>query len=321
MTADLIQFFARLDDFRTNQFLPALDSTVELGLLGIKYNVGSDLLELVVEPVVEGFEACRELARFQRYRGAKDDRFPNAWWQPAFDIYCGIRTLATYAVLRRRLPFLHAILRCVVTRIAASQTSRETEVPIVLWPFSGVSFDFGAINQSRSQYFWKHRIASAWGTYFGNQEKFISATEQLELLLEFNSYLGTNQMQDPTLARSLAEGDHAQIAFEYPPDLYSRDLGTTVPMAQTLYDFLASDNGLPEYLALDPRLRSFVNGRPKPQRFELYGEFLHRTKAWQSEARGSSGAWGFMWDWPGRLKTIADGYRESLKGKRVPPNK
>jgi hypothetical protein len=317
-TGELVQFFAQLDDFYTNQFLPTLDSVVELGLTEIKFNGSIDSLGLVVELLVEGFETCRLLAKFQIYRGATDAKFPNGWWRPGFDIYCGIRTLAVYTVVRRRLPFLRSILPRVVTRSSANQTSREVKTPMVLWPFSGLGLNFGGINASRAEYFWKYRIGAAWGNYFGNQQKFIIATEQLELLLEFNSHFGTNQVQDPALAQSLAEGHGGQIAFEYGPDLYSRDLGTTLPMAETLYDALASDHGLPDYLELDPRLRAFVNKHLKPQRLELYGRFLNGLKVWQSEARRGSGAWGFMWDWPGRLKAIVDADREKQKAKSVP---
>src|SRR5258708_2848200 len=69
---ELIQFFSKLNDFRTNQFFPALDAVVELGLLGIKHNVNSEWLGAVVDLLVEAFNASQRLTRLQMYGGARD---------------------------------------------------------------------------------------------------------------------------------------------------------------------------------------------------------------------------------------------------------
>jgi hypothetical protein len=315
-TGDLIQFFSQLDDFRTNQFLPALDSVVELGLIGIKHNTSGAWLGGVVDLLVEAFGAARRLARFQLYGGARNGKFPNAWWRPAFDIYVGIRVLATYAVLRQRLPFLGVILPPVVMIVSADPMYHDLNVPIVLWPFAGVSFGQGELNQGRAQYFWNERIAAVWESYFGNLEKFVAATSQLELLLEFNSYLGTNEPNDMKLAEFETNTNDTSVEFRYTPDLYAEDLQATTPMAERLYDFLASEQGFPDFLTIDSRLRLFVNSNPKAQRLELYGGFLQSLKSWQSSYRMQAlRAMGFMWNWPGRLKKIADAFREKQKAK------
>lgn len=312
----LAQFFSRLDDFRTNQFLPALDSVVDLGLLVIKHNARSDSLTPVVDLLIETFDAGRRLIRFQRYGSPKNDKFPASWWRPAFDTYYSIRTLAAYAVTRQRLTFLGEILPRVVTRLSMDPTSRDVRAPMILWPFWGLSFD--DFKHGRATYFWQDRIAAAWGTYFGNEEKFVAATEQLELLLELNSYFGTNQIQDLALEKSLQDDPSGFIAFEYTPDLFARELGTTLPMAETLYDVMASEAGFPDHLAVDLRIRLFINNHLRPQRLELLGGFLHSVKAWQSQFRFQGlRAWGFMWDWPGRLKKIVDAFREKDKAKQA----
>jgi hypothetical protein len=50
------------------------------------------------------------------------------------------------------------------------------------------------------------------------------------------------------------------------------------------------------------------------ERLELYGGVLYNLKAWQSKYRFQGlRAWGFMWDWPGRLKKIADDFKEKKR--------
>ena len=116
----------------------------------------------------------------------------------------------------------------------------------------------------------------------------------------------------------LSSANDPQIEFGYVPDLYSQDLQTTVPIAERLYDKLASEEGFPTYLAIDPRLRFFVSGDlTVPQRLELYGAFLSGLKAWQSSYRFEAmRAWGFMWDWQGRLKKIAQDFADREKAKK-----
>jgi hypothetical protein len=79
------------DNFQVSDLSDGLDSVVEIGLIGIKHNVGSESLKLVVDLLVEAFDSARRLVRFQRYGGANNGQFPNAWWRPA----CVLRELKT----------------------------------------------------------------------------------------------------------------------------------------------------------------------------------------------------------------------------------
>jgi hypothetical protein len=313
---NFVQFFENLNDFQTNQFLPALDSAIDQGLLVIKHNADPRWLGAVVDLLEEAFNACQRLVRFQMYGGTKE--FPYYWWRPAFETYIGIRAIATYAVLRNRLPFLGTILPRTVTRVTANQMYRDVKTPIVFWPFGALPFVAGELAEGRAQYFWSERVAATWGTYFGNLSKFVDASLQLELLLEFNSSLGTNQPKLPHLKEWVANKNEANVTFEYVPDLYAQDLQATVPMAEHLYEILASGGLFPSFLTVDPQLPLVAFGNLKgSQRLEIYGGFLHRLKVWQSEYRRQAfHAWGFMWDWQGRLKKIAQAFADSDKAKK-----
>ena len=313
---NFVQFFENLNNFQTNQFLPALDSVVEQGLLVVKHNADSRWLGAVVDLLEETFNACRRLVRFQMYGGTKE--FPYFWWRPAFETYIGIRAIATYAVLRNRLPFLGTILPRAVTRVTANRMHRDVKTPIVFWPFAAIPFVAGELAEGRAQYFWSERVAAAWGTYFGNLNKFVEGSSQLELLLEFNSSLGTNQPQLSQLQEWVANKSEADITFEYVPDLYAQDLQATVPMAEHLYEILASGGLFPSFLTVDPQLPLVAFGNLNgSQRLVIYGGFLHRLKVWQSEYRlHAFRAWGFMWDWQGRLKRIAQAFDDSEKAKK-----
>ena len=178
-TDNLLGFFENLNDFQTNQFLPALDSVVDQGLLVIKYNADSKWLGAVADLLEEAFNACQRLFRFQMYGGTKEGKFPHHWWRPAFETYIGIRAIVAYAVLRNRLPFLGTILPRMVTRVTPNQMHQAVKTPILFWPFAALPFEAGELGKGRAQYFWSEHVAVAWGTYFGNLNKFVEASSQL----------------------------------------------------------------------------------------------------------------------------------------------
>ncbi len=161
----------------------------------------------------------------------------------------------------------------------------------------------------RAQFFWKERIAAAWGKYFGNATKFLEASSQLEFLLELNSYLGMNTLKDSRLGEWLRANVDSDIKFDYTPDLYAEDLQATVPMAERLYDVVAKGAPFPVYLFVDPRMPMQLFGSlPEvKRRMEVYGGFLLHLKLWQQNYRFQGlRRWPYMWDWRGRLKTMAD---------------
>jgi hypothetical protein len=150
------------------------------------------------------------------------------------------------------------------------------------------------------------RIGAAWGKYFGSLAKFAASSAQLEFLLEFNSYFGTNTLKDPKLQQWLPLNIE-NTSFDYFPDLYNQDLQAAVPMAERIYDILSSPNPLfPVYLAVDVRIfaRVFADTQPG-QRLALYAGFLHHLKKWQEETMFRNfRRFPFMYTWQGRLGEI-----------------
>jgi len=312
---DSKQFLIQLNDFYRNELLPPLESVVEVGLLMVKQDAEHEWLNDVVELLVEAFDASQALLRIISGLVIQERDFLQ-WWRPAFDLYMGIRTIATYAVRRNRLKFLEAILPRMVDRVSPDYRS-HAKTPILFWPFEGLSFRSGEFNEGRALFYWKERIAAAWGGYFGSSAKFLASASQLEFLLELNSYLGTNTLRDQKLRDWLPL--NVDVDFGYTPDLYAQDLQTTVPMAERIYDILAcSGRPIPAYLTVDPRISSRVfDDQTASKRLEIYAGFLNHLKVWQSEfRRGAFMRFGFMWDWETpRLKKIVEAFREAQKRK------
>src|SRR5579872_199889 len=283
MPTDLRQFVNTVAGFFRDQFLPSLQSLVELAVLGIKYE--SDVeswLKPLINLLIDAFDASRGLNWLkspyvqQQPEGLK-------WWQPSFEIFIALRTIAVYAVARKRLAYLGEILsRCVIP-ITIDDRSTTRKTPILFWPFPGLEFRSGEFDQGRASYFWKVRVASSWGSLFGSLSKFLEASSQLEFLLELNSYFGVNSPKNANLEKYLLS-DVPGVRFQYVPDLYSQDLQATVPMAEVAYDVFASSQAFPRHLAVDSRIfdRVLVNMQPDV-RLQTYAGFLVHLQDWQSE--------------------------------------
>lgn len=73
---------------------------LEDGLVRVRHRIAR--LELIAGQLLEAFEACRNLDRHRlNFIVSRPDVVSFA--RPAYDVYIGIRTLATYAVMRERL--------------------------------------------------------------------------------------------------------------------------------------------------------------------------------------------------------------------------
>jgi hypothetical protein len=177
-------------------------------------------------------------------------------------------------------------------------------------------FTGGELMQGRSAFFWKERISTSWGAYFGTYEKYIAAACQLELLLEFNSYLG-NSVNENELKKWL-DANAGDLNFYYVPDLFSNSLELTVPMAERCYDVVAAqDKSSPSQYEIAPFLFAVVFGSKNlDQRQIIYGGFLDKTKAWQSQTMMQQfQRFPFMFTWQGRLGSFVKKYRDQLQKK------
>jgi hypothetical protein len=311
-----IGFLNKLNDFYKNRFSPVLDSVVECGILGIKNSVRTDWIINIVDLFVETFNTCGD---FKNRLGGSNRTGNVAFyaWRPAFDCFLAVRAMAIYTVLRSRLPYLETILPKLVKVVSSDLYSETYKTAVVLWPF--INLPIGTeLRNGRAQFFWKDRISGSWGRHFHSASKFLDASCQFEFLLEFNSFLGTNSQQDPKFGTWLQQYLGSGVRFHYLPDLYSQDLHATVPMAERIYDLLSAGSDFPSYLVFDPKIvNQAFSGLDKSKRLEIYGDFLYGLKSWQSTYLWEGfQRMGFMWDWEGRLKQIADPAAQRAKLRR-----
>ncbi len=304
------EYVSEVNGFFRDEFLPSLQSVVTLGLLVVKYDSEVSWLLAVVETLLETFEASRGLQRLKSGHVIQQpDSLP--WWRPALEVYVAIRCLATYALSRNRPRFLGPILPQFVARIAIDD--RQTpKTPVLFWPLPDLHSG-GQLNDGRSPFYWKERISTAWGEYFGTYEKFLGPACELEFLLELNSYLGTDAIKEPKIKQWLEIGSRG-TSYRYQPDLYAYDLHWTVPMAERCYDLIAADKPFPQYLAVEPKLFALAfKEKNSEQRLLIYGGFLYHLKVWQQEVMFQGfGRWAFMYDWDGRLGDLVQKYNEQL---------
>ena len=312
---DLKASASALGDFFRDEYLPALQALVSACLIIIKHNGNQEWLVSAVQMLTEAFEESRDLRRLKSdyYRQLAG---PLQWWRPAFEVFVAFRCIATYAVMRDRPRFLMPLLQCLVRpiRIDDHETARS---PMLFWPLPSDMFNNRELLQGRSAFFWKERISTSWGSYFGTFEKYIAAACQLELLLEFNSYLG-NSVNEDGLKKWL-ETHAADVNFYYIPDLYSNSLDLTAPMAERCYDVIvAQDKSSRSQYEIIPLLFAAAFGSKTPdQRQILYGAFLDHLKSWQSQIMMQQfQRFPFMFTWQGRLASFVQKYRDQ-KPKKI----
>ena len=308
---DISQFVKEVSSFFRDQFLPSLQSIVELAADGIKYQIDvKSWLSPLIELLVDAFDASRGL-NWLKSAYVQQHADSLKWWQPGFEVYIAIRTIAVYAVIRKRWSYLGTVIpKCVMPITIDDRLVNKT--PILFWPFRGVEFGSGEFDQGRSSYYWKLRVASSWGPLFGAQAGFLNASAQLEFLLELNSYFGNNSLGNLHVGKFISE-NLSDVAFNYLPDLYSQDLQATVPMAELFYDIFDTNQAFPPYFAVDSRLfdRALADMQPSA-RLQVYAAFLFHLKKWQSEYMFQGlQRFPFSYDWPGRLAKIVREYREN----------
>ena len=300
----------RMEIYR-DDFVPALDSTVDLGLQIVKYDASSEWLGLVVSLLIEAFEECRIVDR----QGAniitsRPGTLPFA--RPAYDLYVGARTLATYAVMRERFRYLREILPR-YTRFITPSDSSQVFIPLLFWPFSGVT-DLPDMRHGRNEALWNARIKSAWGEYFGGVGRFKAAASQLEFILEFNSYIfeGVNIPEVKKLQEGLGDKH-----FAYLPDFWASRLDPVVPIADHFYDALAKTEDFPGEFAVEKAAMDLVfKGKDGQRRLLFLGCYLVHLKSSQAQMMMQQHRFPFMFDWDGRLKAIAENCARAKKGQQ-----
>jgi hypothetical protein len=309
-TVDIEVWNAKRTEVYQDEFVPALDSTVDSGLQIIKYDATSEWFGLVVNGLREVFEVCRGVDRQTANLVATKAGTPS-FARPAYDVYVAIRTLATYAVMRERFHFLREILPHYVRFVTPDGWS-QVSVPLLFWPFSGVA-GLPDMQGGRNQSFWDAHVHGAWGQFFGSEDKFLSAASQLEFILEFNSYIfeGVNIPQVKKLQESLGN-----IYFAYLPDFWTRRLDPILPMAERFYDAVNRSDDFPQEFAVEKKAMDLIfKGKTASERLLFLGCFLAHLRSWQAKVMMEQNRFPFMFEWQGRLKAIVDRCTERKAAK------
>ena len=310
LPADPKAYASQVSGFFRDEFLPLLQSVVNLGILVTKYDAEISWLQSVVDLLLEAFESSN---RLQRLKSGHVINEPDSirWWRPGFEIYIALRCLTAYALGRNRPRFLEVILPRFMARLSVGGR-RELRTPFLFWPLPPGLFSEVEWGDGRNTLYWNQRMSAAWGKHFRTFDNFLGPACELEFLLEFNSYLGTNTINDPGIKEWLA-ANGKNVSFIYQPDLFAYDLHWTVPMAERLYDAIASEKPFPSHLAVLPTLWVLAfKGKTPQQRLLIYGGFLNHLEVWQDQVMSQMSRWPFVYGWEGRLREIADQYREQL---------
>jgi hypothetical protein len=290
-----------------DEFTPALDSVILLGLELVKYEAPREWMNWILDVLVEAFELARTFDRLKSYA---IDQLPNAmlFAQPAYDVYVGVRAIATYAMMRKRFQPLGEILHRFV-RSFTLDNQMNVDVPLIFWPFSGIE-GFPDMRNGRNTTLWDARIGGAWGDYFGSLKDFLCAAYQLEFVLELNSYV-FESAGDPNVA---ALKKLSNRSFAYLPDFWNVSLNEAVPIAEYLYDYLGSNPEFPADLAIDKKALDLVlKGKSSKDRQLFFGKFLGDLRAWQSQASWDARRGPRFYYWPGRLGEAEKSSTEARK--------
>jgi hypothetical protein len=313
-TLDIETWNTKRAEVYQDEFIPALDSTVDLGLQIIKYDASSEWFEIVVKQLREAFEACRKVDGQTANNIIAAKAGTPSFARPAYDVYVSMRTLATYAVMRERFRFLKEILLHYARFITPNGWS-QVSVPLLFWPFSGVAGLPDMRQGGRNKSFWDARIHGAWGQFFGSEDKFLSAASQLEFVLEFNSYVfeGVKIPEVQKLWESLGN-----IYFAYLPDFWTRPLDPVLPMAERFYDILSQSDKFPPEFAIETRaMDSIFKIKGAQERLLFLGCFLAHLRSWQAKVMMEQNRFPFMFEWQGRLKVIVDMCQQAKAAKQA----
>lgn len=296
----------RIAEFFENQFMPTLVSVVDLGLQVIRYDGPPEWLGCVAHLLVEAFPISCQIDRLQP-TGADNSALPLG--RPAYELYLGGRTLATYAIGRNRIHFMKEVLPRYV-RLAAPELYNDSFVPFLFWPFAG---SLGPLD--RNEEYWQQRIGEMWGEVFGSKDDFLNAAAQLEFILELNSYLLV-RYSSPSTDKFRTEFPEKRTA--YVPDFWKNRLDPAVPMALRIFESLVGEEGFPLDLAIEPRVIAAVfKGMPVNAREVFYGEFLFNLKKWQDQAMWQQQRFPFNLAWPPRLQRVVDLYKQAQTPKQA----
>ncbi len=289
--------------FYVDEFLPSLQSVVDIGMLIIKYDGQSDWVGAVVDLLVESFELCGKSVMHAQRSYEQSAGLPAT--RAAYEVYLAVRTLAIFTFSRKRGKFLQKILPRFVERITPGSYQRSF-APILLFPFYG-KFPLPDNSEGSNETYWNERIGGAWGIFFVSKEKFMNAAFELELVLEMNSYLLQN-FDSPVIDSFRKE--HPDQCFSYTPDFWRHPINPAIQIAEDVFDSLWEKGEFPAELAIEPKTTKAVFASlAADDRIEFLGEVLLELKRFQGHAMMARQRIPYMLEWGGKLKRAVDMYK------------
>jgi len=299
---------------KKDYFSPAMRRLVEVGFLLIKHNVSVNWFLLVRDLLVEVFGTAGSLRRLKPFETTTipANQFEQYAGEaiPALEALIGARTVAVYAIKRKRFEYLAPLLKQYVPTFGAPKKILK---PLLFWPLRvRLEMPEGLISLC-----WERRVQQAWSQYFGNQDDFIKAACQLEFVVEMNSYLSLGHAGEN--ARQWFNKHRPDVSLAYGPDLWRYSLSLIVPLAEEVHEALQRGTGdmllnnltvekAPFELllgaALDQDRLSFLAG---------YLVYLRKLQweAWQSKGQILFDPW---FEWGEKLGPLVEGFKKSSAG-------
>lgn len=306
------------------EYLPVIQSVVDIGLIVIMYQGPLEWLKRIVDLLAEAFSTASQIDRLVAFRDAEAVRqsqsyaFPEraegvqitplAIGRPAYEVYLGARVLATYATMRKRPEYLGVLLSRFV-RTLSEDRYRDTTEPMLFWPFAG---DLGLpqMLNGRNEDYWQERVSVSWPEIFGSKEAFLSAAAGLELILELSSHIF---VQYSNLELTQYKESHPKRKYTYVPDFWKNSLNPALPTAEWIYEKIVTEKHFPGIVTIEPDLiqKIFAN-KPKTERVLFYGEFLFKLRRWHDDVLMQQQRFPFYFAWSETLQQAVDTYKASL---------
>lgn len=300
------------NQFFRDEFLPATQAIVTLALLLVKFDVHPEWFPSLIDVLVEGFEESRRHNRGGSvYSVRRSDTLQ--WWRPGFEIYVCLHAIAIYIVLRKRAKYLPTILQGFVTPLDLDNYPAPKS-PILFWPFNVSPIAEPELQRGRAPYYWNHRISS-WSSYFGGYEKYLSASCQLEFILEFNSWLCQNPLNDNAVAGYLKTAIKDQN-LGYNPDLFAYSLQETAPIANQFYEDISTKRFPDPQYEIVPKLIELTFDK-KSDPLSVLGAFLWHLLGWQSSWMLSNRRFPYHFNYEGRLAELVAKQKAIEEKKRT----
>ena len=289
-----------LSDFYRIKYLPTLISVVDLGLQVVRFSAPLAWFERVIDLLVEAFPIAGQIGRGLNVGVPDSPTVPLG--RPAYELYLGVRTLATYCIARQRTSYMGSLISRYVKPIAP-EPRYDFQEPFLFWPFAG-QLGLPEMLGGRNVDLWHQGIGAIWGQAFGSTDNFLSAAAQLEFVLELNSHL---LLQYPSPATQRFRTEYPRKRTAYLPDFWNSSLDPAIPMATYIFEALMGSTGFPLELAVEPTVTSEVFvGMSVRNRELFYGAFLSALEAWQEEVMLQQRRSPYYLNWPTQLQRIID---------------